>query len=186
MELKDYIQVYDDAIPKEVCTHAIKLFEEEQHEEWDRSGCPQFTQFNITEHLEKHPESKDWDIIQYALIESAHRYAQEYMDQSNCRKFFPPKSSLEQFRLKKYRKGTDDRFERHVDVGDHLSAKRFLSLFWYLNDVEEGGETKFDELTIEPKQGRLLIFPPLWCFPHSGEPTISDDKYLVGTYCHYV
>ena len=154
MELKDYIQVYDDAIPKEVCTHAIKLFEEEQHEEWDRSGCPQFTQ--------------------------------EYMDKSNCRKFFPPKSSLEQFRLKKYRKGTDDRFERHVDVGDHLSAKRFLSLFWYLNDVEEGGETKFDELTIEPKQGRLLIFPPLWCFPHSGEPTISDDKYLVGTYCHYV
>ena len=186
MELKDYIQVYDDAIPKEVCTHAIKLFEEEQHEEWDRSGCPQFTQFNITEHLEKHPESKDWDIIQYALIESAHRYAQEYMDKSNCRKFFPPKSSLEQFRLKKYRKGTDDRFERHVDVGDHLSAKRFLSLFWYLNDVEEGGETKFDELTIEPNQGRLLIFPPLWCFPHSGEPTISDDKYLVGTYCHYV
>ena len=186
MELKDYIRFYDNTIPKEVCVHAIKLFEEQKNlENWDRQGCPQFTQFNITEFLEKE-KNKDWDIIQNALIESAHNFAQQYMDESGCRSFFPKRSSLEQFRMKKYRKDTDDRFEKHVDVADHMSAKRFLTLFWYLNDVTEGGETKFDGLTIEPKQGRLLIFPPLWCFPHSGEPTISDDKYLVGTYSHYV
>ena len=181
----NYIKVFDNAIPKSVCKVAIDLFEKEKDlEEWDRQGRPQFQQYNITSHLEK--GHNDWDQIQNALIESAHFYGKKYMDECDCTDFFPLQSSLEEFRMKKYRKGTDDRFERHVDVADHQSAKRFLTMFWYLNDVEEGGETKFDGLTIEPKQGRLLIFPPLWCFPHSGEPTISDDKYLVGTYSHYV
>ena len=190
MELRKFIKTYDDALPEQVCKHAIKLFnQQEDLENWDRDGCPQFTQFNITEFLDKQEDQEnrgDWDIIQYALINSAHECVKQYMDENDCRKFFPNKSSLEQFRMKKYRKGTDDRFEKHVDVADHQSAKRFLTMFWYLNDVEEGGETAFDGLSITPKRGRLLIFPPLWVFPHEGKPTISDDKYIVGSYSHYV
>jgi len=190
MELSRFIKTYDGAVPEEVCKHAVKLFnEQDDKEDWDRDGCPQFTQFNITEFLDKKEDQEnrgDWDIIQYALIQSAHEYVKQYMDENDCRKFFPDRSSLEQFRMKKYRKGTDDRFEKHVDVADHMSAKRFLCMFWYLNDVEEGGETAFDGLSIQPKRGRLLIFPPLWVFPHEAKPTISDDKYIVGSYSHYV
>jgi len=61
-------------------------------------------------------------------------------------------------------------------------------MFFYLNDVEEGGETYFDtiDFTVQAKTGRLVIFPPLWTYPHSGRPPISDDKFIIGTYLHYV
>lgn len=182
----ELIRTYEDAIPTEVCTNAIRLFEERDDlEDWDRNGRPQFQQFNITSFLEE-TNDNDWGLIQNAFIESANKFVQQYMDDVDCRQYFPLKSSIEQFRMKKYRAGTDDRFDKHVDVGDYESARRFLCLFWYLNDVEDGGETVFDTVTIKPKRGRLLIFPPLWTFPHAGMPTVSNDKYIAGTYCHYV
>lgn len=192
MELDDLIRYYDYSIPDTVCKNAIRLFEkldDEDIEDWDRNGRPQFQQFNLTQKLEGSEDLtalEDWGLIHNAFIESAHNYVQKYMDDVDCRQFFPARSTIEQFRIKKYRAGTDDRFDRHVDVGDYESARRFLTLFWYLNDVEEGGETDFGDIAIKPKCGRLLIFPPMWTFPHSGNPTVSNDKYIAGTYCHYV
>ena len=76
---------------------------------------------------------------------------------------------------------------RFQEEGDHDSARRFLVLFFYLNDVEEGGETYFQDIdfTVQPKEGRLLIFPPTWMFPHAGLKPVSNDKYIAGTYLHY-
>jgi hypothetical protein len=56
---------------------------------------------------------------------------------------------------------------------------------WYLNDVETGGETVFKDLIIQPKKGTLLIFPPLWMFPHKGNAPIGESKYIMSTYLHY-
>tara|TARA_B100000035_G_scaffold134713_1_gene114671 strand:+ start:85 stop:669 length:585 start_codon:yes stop_codon:yes gene_type:complete len=194
MDLNDLIQVYDYTLPEDVCKNIIKLFQDQILEEWDENGKPKFRQFNITQYiddheheLDQHPQ-QDWGLIQNALIESATHYVQKYMDDTGVRPYFPKRSALEQFRVKKYEKGTDDRFDMHVDVGDHDSARRFLSVFWYLNDVDEGGETEFLDgaFTVKPKTGRMVIFPPLWMYPHCGKPTKSHDKYLLSTYTHYV
>ena len=79
-------------------------------------------------------------------------------------------------------------FLDHVDVGSLDSAMRFLVLFVYLNDVEEGGETEFPELdlTVTPKCGTMLLFPSTWTYLHRGNTPISNDKYLLGSYLHYV
>ncbi|BCU97580.1 MAG: hypothetical protein CM15mV17_1470 [Caudoviricetes sp.] len=53
MDPNNFIKVYDNALPKEVCTNAIRLFEEEELDVWDRDGRPTFAQFNITECIEK-------------------------------------------------------------------------------------------------------------------------------------
>lgn len=184
--IEKYIRVYDDVLPETLCKNAIKMFEERTDlEDWDRDGRPNFKQWNLTAYLEENSDG-DWGLIHNAFIESANKYVHQYMEDCECRQFFPVKSTIEQFRIKKYRAGTDDRFDRHVDVGDYASARRFLVLFWYLNDVTEGGGTQFDTMTVLPKRGRLLIFPPTWTYPHSGLPTVSNDKYIAGTYCHYV
>lgn len=185
MDPESFIKVYDDTLSKEVCENAIRLFEKEEHEVWDRDGRPTFAQFNITEHIEKGTH-KDWDIIQSTLIQSAHDFIQRYMDECNCREYFPMKTSLEQFRIKRYNPDSEDQFKWHVDVGDHESAKRMLVIFWYLNDVEEGGETEFKHMKVTPKRGRMLVFPPTWTYPHAGLPAISNAKYIAGTYIHYV
>ena len=193
MELRDYIQVYDYTLPNTVCKNVIRLFGSQIHEEVDQKGLPKFRQFNITQAIDDNEHNlnvspwSEWGLIQNALIESSHYYVQKYMEDVDCRPYFPIKSALEQFRVKKYEKGTDDRFDKHVDVGDHASARRFLSMFWYLNDVEEGGETVFENgPTIKPKEGRLVMFTPLWLYPHEGKRTISNDKFIVSSYTHYV
>ena len=185
MDPDHFIRVYDDALPEVVCTNAIRMFEEESLEEFDREGRPTFSQFNITDKLEK-TGNKDWDIIQTEMIKSSHDFVQKYMDDCDCRQYFPMRTSLEQFRIKRYRAETQDQFKWHVDVGDHQSAKRMLVLFWYLNDVEEGGETEFKTMKVSAKRGRLLMFPPTWTYPDAGLPAISNTKYIAGTYIHYV
>ena len=100
---------------------------------------------------------------------------------------------FEEIRIKRYRMGRGN-FLDHVDVGSYDSAMRFLVLFVYLNDVEEGGETKFVNVnkpgtylpyTITPKRGRLLMFPPTWQYYHAGLKPKSGKKYLLHSYCHY-
>ena len=58
---------------------------------------------------------------------------------------------------------------------------------WYLNDVTDGGATEFTELDFEaqPKKGDLLMFPPIWMFPHRGHLLNSGKKYLLSSYLHY-
>jgi hypothetical protein len=65
-------------------------------------------------------------------------------------------------------------------------------MFYYLNDVEEGGETAFDDkvseyyLKVKSKQGRIVMFPPMWMYPHKGLKPISNPKYIISTYMHYL
>jgi hypothetical protein len=56
---------------------------------------------------------------------------------------------------------------------------------WYLNDVESGGNTVFGDVIITPKKGTLVMFPPLWMYPHRGEPPLSGPKYIMSAYLHY-
>ena len=79
-------------------------------------------------------------------------------------------------------------FLDHVDVGDYISARRFLVFFVYLNDVKEGGETEFPtlDLQVSPECGTILVFPATWTFLHRGNTPISNDKYILGSYKHYV
>ena len=103
--------------------------------------------------------------------------------------FFPKEIGFEQVRMKKYDVGNDE-FREHVDVGDYASARRFLVMFFYLNDVDEGGETAFigidHDIRVKPKAGSMLMFPPMWTHPHAGLPPISNPKYICGSYLHYI
>ena len=48
-----------------------------------------------------------------------------------------------------------------------------------LNNVEEGGETLFEDFKIKPMEGLLLFFPATWTYPHSGAMPTSNDKYII-------
>lgn len=188
MDLKYFIRTYDDILDENVCKNMIELFNKdvEHHDRWDRDGRPQFTQVNVTQRAEGDKEH-DWMVAHNQLITVTRAITAHYISDTEIQNEFPPSNTVEQFRMKKYDADLDDRFEQHIDVGDHDSARRFLVLFFYLNDVEEGGETTFPrlDLKIKPKRGSVLIFPPMWMYPHAGEQPVSNDKYIVGTYLHY-
>jgi len=85
--------------------------------------------------------------------------------------------------LKRYRPGQDEQFQLRFDAVNHL-AHRYLVMLWYLNDVAEGGDTRFPQLdiSVRPQAGRLIVFPPYWMYQHEGTPPISGDKYILSTY----
>ena len=102
--------------------------------------------------------------------------------------WFPDRFYFEELRVKKYEPGTEDQFGLHVDVQDHATAKRYLAFLVYLNDDFKGGETDFpyNNLTVKPKTGTVLVFPPTWQYPHRGLPVKSGNaKYIMSTYLHY-
>jgi hypothetical protein len=184
INLTDLIQVYDDVLEKNICNILIDFFQvsSEKHERIDNDSKPNFTEYDLTSN---HKESSQIEHIHNFLISKVFEYKEKYYEFVDKR-CFPEKHNFEHFRIKKYQNNGIDQFDTHVDVTDHESSRRFLSFFWYLNDVDEGGETVFRDLTITPKAGRLVIFPPLWMFPHKGNIPISNEKYLLSTYLHYI
>jgi len=95
----------------------------------------------------------------------------------------PPRPYIEDIRIKRYRAGSDEKFEPHYDAANKM-CNRYLVFLWYLNDVAEGGETEFPDLglRVRARAGRLLMFPPYWMFQHAGLAPRSNDKYIVSTY----
>jgi len=62
---------------------------------------------------------------------------------------------------------------------------RLLTFIWYLNDVVEEGYTEFiDGTKIQPKTGRMIIFPSCWTFFHRGYPPKSEVKYIATGWLH--
>lgn len=184
VHLNDLIQVHENVLTSEDCQLLINVFESKLDiETIDNNGAPKFSQYNLTKNVQS--ESQQVKNLHDKLIKTVFNYRNQYYKFVDKR-CFPQKHAFEQFRIKRYLTDNDDRFDTHVDVTDYESARRFLSFFWYLNDVEAGGETQFSELTIQPKMGSMVIFPPLWMFPHRGNRPVSNTKYLLSTYLHYV
>lgn len=183
-KISDLIQVYDNALDKNICNLLIEKFETlvEKQEKVNQNNKPNFTQLNLTEVCN---ESSELNYLHQFLLKKTFDYKKKYCSYLGEWKF-PQKHGFEQFRIKRYLNNGKDVFERHIDVTDYASARRYLSFFWYLNDVDEGGETVFDGLTVKPETGKLVVFPPLWMFPHSGNMPISNTKYIVSTYLHYI
>ncbi len=86
----------------------------------------------------------------------------------------------EGFGITKYIKN-EGFYTKHSDFNPHNFAKiRLFTYIWYLNDVNEGGETEFiDGTKIKSETGKLIFFPATWPYVHIGNMPISNDKYII-------
>jgi hypothetical protein len=85
------------------------------------------------------------------------------------------------------------RYERNVGGYPHWHSEiypedarcdplhRVLFYMYYLNDVEEGGETEFyfQERSIVPRRGTMVIAPAGFTHTHRGNVPRSGDKYIL-------
>ncbi len=71
--------------------------------------------------------------------------------------------------------------DSHYAKYESATQTRILTFIWYLNTVDEGGETEFfnGRIKIKPEKGKLLFFPSTWTFMHKGNTPISGNKYIV-------
>ena len=92
-------------------------------------------------------------------------------------RFLPEIKALEELRIKRYLPNGEERFDEHVDITDHASARRAVAFLFYLNDND--GVTHFTRqgVTIKPKTGRVVVFPPTWSYPHSGAHQVQRSIF---------
>ena len=189
MMVTDYIRVYEQILPPNLCQAIIDKFDGDERVvdgKVNKEDGP--TNSAIRSCLELNVSKlEDWSEIRNHLLRFFQAGINKYINDIRGT-VLPPAFGYEEFRVKKYRPEQKDHFALHADVQDYPSARRFLAAFFYLNDVKSGGETVFPHphLYVPPRQGRMIVFPPFWMYPHVGQPPVSGPKYIVGTYLHYL
>ena len=191
--MNNFIEVYENALPKEVCEYIIKLYEESpaasypggsgKHGNVDYS-IKQSIDMNLLKVLAEKPELKSTILssIRIALDKHIVEYFRKYpytqlapFDKENDdttilntlhQKYsFWSKSII----IKKYNKKVGGFHAFHEDCGaESPSLERTVVCMFYLNDLK-----------VKPTKGTLVIFPAYFTHLHKGHIPITDDKYIL-------
>lgn len=184
-----FIEVYENALPKEICKNIIERFEKDPNKQKGRTGAGKHSGLNLQ--CKQNTEvflygRNDWKDIDNALAASAQKALVDYAAKYPSLKILRSARG-EGYKIKRYMNNGEDKHNWHIDVESDKSVTRFLVTLWYLNDVEEGGETefKYQGIKVKPKAGTLVIFPPFWTHWHKGHVPVSNSKYAINGFIHY-
>lgn len=182
MDVTHYIRVYDNTLANDVCDNLVQFFEnnidnQRKHirQEYNPMPDSSWRELNLVNYMSNEGHNEFVNILK--------RYKSIYEDDTGLSPRLPYSGKLSDLRIKKYAVNGKDRFQAHYDAAEEMS-NRYLVFLWYLNDVEEGGETEFVDLgmSVSPKKGRLVIFPPYWMYRHEAKIAISNPKYIINTF----
>ena len=179
---QEFFSVYKNVISPQTCREIIRRFEESPDKHPGRvgdgtAGGSVKPEIKRTTELILDDRS-EWDDVRELFMQSIRIQLPEYLKRWGA----AIKVSLypEVIRIQKYQPG--DHFDWHSDnVGGAVG--RMVTIIWYLNTVEEGGETEYvwQRTKIKPQEGSMLMCPVGWTYFHRGAPPVSGDKYIVIT-----
>ena len=181
-DLRHYLRVYDDAFDADLCTRLIQSFEGLTRFQRDNGrGIRAGLDASAWTELDISPLSDDG--FKGFLLTRVHEALARYNADVGLSIPVPPSPRIAELVIKRYRPGHNERFQLHFDSINEV-ANRYLVFLWYLNDVADGGETRFPDIDVEvrPRAGRLVMFPPFWMYQHEAPPPRSGDKYILSTY----
>ncbi|NMP15663.1 2OG-Fe(II) oxygenase [Thalassotalea sp. Y01] len=216
--MTDFIEVYDNALPKQFCQDFIKQFNSSPHKVSGRTGGGVDSSKKISEdiYLNEHPEFQaSLNTILQATTQSVADYVSKYyfslisgisitlkhpvsgeptklthenfdeVGRPNAMNLLRYLYRLAPVNAQKYQKGLGNYSYWHSEIYPQPNGNeplhRVLLFLIYLNDIEEGGETDFfyQEKSIKPKAGSIVIAPCGFTHTHRGNVPVSDDKYVL-------
>jgi hypothetical protein len=133
-----------------------------------------------------------FDYDEKLMIEYSNNHLQKICDEYTKKYNFcsqNPWRTREKIKIQKYLPGEAyygwhcERDSKIVPMND-----RHLVFMTYLNDVTDGGETEFyyQKLKVKPQKGLTLIWPADWTHTHRGVPSVTQTKYIITGWFHYV
>jgi hypothetical protein len=182
----EYIYEKENSLDIELCKKIIDLFEksEKKHDGIIISGLSK--NIKNTSDLHFNSEKDLFEDIDKILYIELNKNLYYYIDKINekCKTLQYESFTDSGFNIQKYIKN-EGKYIYHNDEYITKNTKRILTYIWYLNDVDDGGETEFfGNYKIKPKCGKLVIFPASWTFPHCGLTPKSNDKYILTGWIH--
>lgn len=192
-DIKDFIGVFDDVVHPQFCKDVIDYFKyvEEATLTCDRQsveGVEKFMKEDSTyfmmDEMVKEYQLHNTNILREtnkAVVDCLNAYFRKYDALSAGVNY-----GIYSYRLQKTMPGQGYHIF-HNERGNQENSHRFLSFLLFLNDVEEGGETEFlyYPRRVQPKAGRMLVFPADFTHTHRGNQPLSNDKYVIATWASY-
>ena len=137
--LPDYIRVYDEALPAAFCAQLISGFEQTV-EAQTRNGRGIRPGLEESAWTELDIGSLADEAFRGFFLVQIEQYLERYNHDVDLGIAVPMRPRTDDLRMKRYRPGGEEGFQPHFDSIDAVSG-RYLVFLWYLNDVEQGGET---------------------------------------------
>lgn len=193
--LKDRsIRLYKNALPDEFCDFLLHIFERDTHLQYPGNILGKGVQPGKKD-MEidmSDPKTGDWADAEWFLAQMTTKYLNLYeMERSNRNLANTGPLGDEGYRMKRYKNVTEaEEVEFHTwhsDGGSADSCFRAIAIVFYLNDVEEGGDTVFltEGINIRPSKGSALIWPTGYTYVHAGLPPVSGPKYIITNFLRY-
>ena len=179
-KLTHYIRVYDQVIPEVLSESMINHLHQKSN-------------YVDSDYLRRHEISllnpANPDLLEQIKTLTRNIYNQYKSDIGAVSPNLYQCNRLEYPVIAQYMPSSDkkEHFHDHADCWHFESGTRVVSVIYYLNDVEEGGETQFTHLnySVQPKKGRVLIFPSNFMYIHRANPPISGLKYVCICWIHF-
>ena len=189
----DFIYVADGTLDPEFCKNVIEKFEKDDRKKPGIMGRQEEQRVDtsikdsIDLYISSLPEWKDEDKV---LFDSLHEHHRLYLDKGKWRDIYRPGlGDLNDggYQIQRTRPGAGYVWHHDAAFGDSVKIRgvRSSTYIWYLNDIDEDGYTEFiDGTKVQPKTGRICIFPASWTYIHRGYPPKNQTKYIVTGWMH--
>ena len=190
-EYKDFIGIYDESVPVELCNVFVENYEEAKKNRTiiDLSKKNETGMFdNPPAHVRKdevafiapiqstiYPRPPVKEYFEF-LTKCINCYMERYNIRSNIHNVF----YNDVFKIHKVRK-SEGFHEWHYERAGPDTLDRILAYMTYLEVPKKGGETEFlhQSLRIEPIVGRTLIWPAGFTHMHRGNPPLDGEKMYI-------
>lgn len=182
INLKDSIAVYDGFIEPKLCKTLIDIFEK-QKEMFSFNRV----QGEFTLPAEKNDESisyskhNNWPAELDELCGKVKQLLEVYIQKTDFIKISGIKElHFTNTKIQKTQPGGGYHMW-HLEHQNRGDANRVLVFTIYLNDIKDGGETEFlhQNIRVQPKTGRIVIFPAGYPYIHRGNPPLKEEKYIL-------
>lgn len=177
-------EVFDNVLTPEFCQKVISRFDLD-HRSLPGVVGDQGVRLDIKQSLDLRISAhEDWKEYDDVFFKTLLKYLPSFQSSWVYENFEETGSNYDQgFQIQKTETdqiGYKWHNDFYIEMCNGCPSYRYITYIFYMNDVQEGGETEFWEGTkIKPKTGRLLLFSSDWHHIHRGLPPISNTKYIV-------
>jgi hypothetical protein len=185
VNINNFIGVYDNYITEDECKKAIQLYEDQNkfNNTINRIG---FEKASILQKQDQQffaaPNNINvwWESLKSMMINFDLAWA-HYIKNVGADDAYGVPFHFTDLKIQKTLP-TEGYHVWHIEHGKGYGNEARAFVFSiYLNDVEEGGETEFLHFSkrVQPKTGRIVIWPAAFPYLHRGNSPLSGEKYIL-------
>lgn len=186
--MTDFIGVYDNVAPEDMCQKIIDFYEENKSKHirgrYYLDGEAKVDR-KVKASTDLCMDFSEENVCNTIMANILNRYTQIYQETFRSTWLISQWSVDLNYNIQKYNPD-EGYFRIHCEDCD-ANTNRVMAWSLYLNTVTDGGQTRFVEYdkSIDAVMGRLVIFPAYWTHAHHGITSPSQTKYIAtGWYCY--